>query len=182
MAAVGGLASNTKLNILPISIESLGPVAQWIRHRPTEPGIAGSRPARVIFARCLLMPSQVTQAARHLTRKGCDMGAESIPRSTFRVGGSRRKSNASAGNRARVTSMATMYSATRPLMLLALATSPAEISWTFQFFANSWPLHAARHGLASLLSTLCSVRSFLAGSAHHMWVAATVTWLLGLVV
>ena len=28
-----------------------GPVAQWIRHRPTEPGIAGSSPAGVIFAR-----------------------------------------------------------------------------------------------------------------------------------
>ena len=27
-----------------------GPVAQWIRHRPTEPGIAGSSPAGVIFA------------------------------------------------------------------------------------------------------------------------------------
>ena len=26
-----------------------GPVAQWIRHRPTEPGIAGSSPAGVIF-------------------------------------------------------------------------------------------------------------------------------------
>ena len=26
----------------------LGPVAQWIRHRPTEPGIAGSSPAGVI--------------------------------------------------------------------------------------------------------------------------------------
>ena len=28
--------------------EACGPVAQWIRHRPTEPGIAGSRPAGVI--------------------------------------------------------------------------------------------------------------------------------------
>ena len=26
-----------------------GPVAQWIRHRPTQPGIAGSSPAGVIF-------------------------------------------------------------------------------------------------------------------------------------
>ena len=26
-----------------------GPVAQWIRHRPTEPGIAGSSPAGVMF-------------------------------------------------------------------------------------------------------------------------------------
>ena len=28
---------------------SIGPVAQWIRHRPTEPGIAGSSPAGVIL-------------------------------------------------------------------------------------------------------------------------------------
>ena len=27
----------------------IGPVDQWIRHRPTEPGIAGSSPAGVIF-------------------------------------------------------------------------------------------------------------------------------------
>ena len=26
-----------------------GPVAQWIRHRPTEPGIAGSSPAGFIY-------------------------------------------------------------------------------------------------------------------------------------
>ena len=30
-----------------------GPVAQWIRHRPTEPGIAGSSPAGVILDRSL---------------------------------------------------------------------------------------------------------------------------------
>ena len=34
------------LNISPLLI---GPVAQWIRHRPTEPGIAGSSPAGVIL-------------------------------------------------------------------------------------------------------------------------------------
>ena len=28
--------------------EAIGPVAQWIRHRPTELGIAGSSPAGVI--------------------------------------------------------------------------------------------------------------------------------------
>jgi hypothetical protein len=28
--------------------QTIGPVAQWIRHRPTEPGIAGSSPAGVI--------------------------------------------------------------------------------------------------------------------------------------
>ena len=35
-----------------------GPVAQWIRHRPTEPGIAGSSPAGVIFAFGNCRPSQ----------------------------------------------------------------------------------------------------------------------------
>ena len=29
--------------------QASGPVAQWIRHRPTEPGIAGSSPAGVIL-------------------------------------------------------------------------------------------------------------------------------------
>ena len=29
---------------------STGPVAQWIRHRPTEPGIAGSNPAGVVVS------------------------------------------------------------------------------------------------------------------------------------
>ena len=39
-------------NIEFLHIEAIhGPVAQWIRHRPTEPGIAGSSPARVIFIR-----------------------------------------------------------------------------------------------------------------------------------
>ena len=33
-----------------------GPVAQWIRHRPTEPGIAGSSPVGVIQC-CLHVPS-----------------------------------------------------------------------------------------------------------------------------
>ena len=38
-----------------------GPVAQWIRHRPTEPGIAGSSPAGVICAsRCLPNPPRPT--------------------------------------------------------------------------------------------------------------------------
>ena len=31
------------------TVISEGLVAQWIRHRPTEPGIAGSSPAKVIF-------------------------------------------------------------------------------------------------------------------------------------
>ena len=32
------------------AFRSTGPVAQWIRHRPTEPGIAGSSPAGVILS------------------------------------------------------------------------------------------------------------------------------------
>ena len=31
-----------------LNSDAAGPVAQWIRHRPTEPGIAGSSPAGVI--------------------------------------------------------------------------------------------------------------------------------------
>ena len=40
-----------------------GPVAQWIRHRPSEPGIAGSSPARVIWVSISsLSPFQIAQA------------------------------------------------------------------------------------------------------------------------
>ena len=46
-----------------------GPVAQWIRHRPTEPGIAGSSPAGVIllrssttFMRAAGRPDQLSQS------------------------------------------------------------------------------------------------------------------------
>ena len=39
-----------RLVILLPARSSHGPVAQWIRHRPTEPGIAGSSPAGVIAA------------------------------------------------------------------------------------------------------------------------------------
>ena len=38
-----------RADALRIGGRTTGPVAQWIRHRPTEPGIAGSSPARVIF-------------------------------------------------------------------------------------------------------------------------------------
>ena len=40
---------------------------------------------------------------------------------------SKQAKNASAGNRTRVTSMATMYSTTRPLMLMLAATSSSNI-------------------------------------------------------
>ena len=44
--------SNNRLEQLPHCTlnHASGPVAQWIRHRPTEPGIAGSSPAGVIFS------------------------------------------------------------------------------------------------------------------------------------
>ena len=41
-------ASNSSTSL----IIARGPVAQWIRHRPTEPGIAGSSPAGVIPTGC----------------------------------------------------------------------------------------------------------------------------------
>ena len=39
---------------------SIGPVAQWIRHRPTEPGIAGWSPAGVMF-----IPPTMQRERRH---------------------------------------------------------------------------------------------------------------------
>ena len=39
-----------------------GPVAQWIRHRPTEPGIAGSSPAGVIV---VLRGAAIVSCERH---------------------------------------------------------------------------------------------------------------------
>jgi hypothetical protein len=45
----------------------LGPVAQWIRHRPTEPGIAGSSPAGVIWVRAAACKS--ARGARRATRR-----------------------------------------------------------------------------------------------------------------
>ena len=41
-----------------------GPVAQWIGHRPTEPGIAGSKPAGVIL---------LSNSDRDLGRRNCTM-------------------------------------------------------------------------------------------------------------
>ena len=38
-----------KDNRFQLSAKFYGPVAQWIRHRPTEPGIAGSSPAGFIY-------------------------------------------------------------------------------------------------------------------------------------
>ena len=40
------------LRCLLFVVDAIGPVAQWIRHRPTEPGIAGSSPAGVIDIGC----------------------------------------------------------------------------------------------------------------------------------
>ena len=112
-------------------------MAQWIRHRPTEPGIAGSSPAEVICAPPMLaLFSSLIPAATPLLlvpsncprpwspRLVCSklLGFAAVSAKTCRAS----LSNiiyASAGNRARATSMATMYSTTRPLMLLMLAKS-----------------------------------------------------------
>jgi hypothetical protein len=46
-----------------------GPVARWIRHRPTEPGIAGLSPARVILLVAIVgrhaAPSRLHQSLHH---------------------------------------------------------------------------------------------------------------------
>lgn len=48
-----GATQNTKpLHICMCAWHLHGPVAQWIRHRPTEPGIAGSSPAGFICNIC----------------------------------------------------------------------------------------------------------------------------------
>lgn len=44
-----------------------GPVAQWIRHRPTEPGIAGSSPAGVIYV--LILKNSDTTKFNHRPEK-----------------------------------------------------------------------------------------------------------------
>ena len=44
----------------------IGPVAQWIRHRPTEPVIAGSSPAGVMFIHDVLcVEVQCANMQRH---------------------------------------------------------------------------------------------------------------------
>ena len=59
-----------------------GPVAQWIRHRPTEPGIAGSSPAGVIYySTNLPQPVKSKQEGRtskrtkrgQITRSACEL-------------------------------------------------------------------------------------------------------------
>jgi hypothetical protein len=47
-------------------IHASGPVAQWIRHRPTEPGIAGSSPAGVIFA-AAVNEKEIAELKRNLS-------------------------------------------------------------------------------------------------------------------
>ena len=44
------------------NLHATGPVAQWIRHRPTEPGIAGSSPAGVIFSAAAHTEPQAARA------------------------------------------------------------------------------------------------------------------------
>ena len=48
-AAFSVACSMGAASIVHSSRITTGPVAQWIRHRPTEPGIAGSSPAGVIL-------------------------------------------------------------------------------------------------------------------------------------
>ena len=60
-------------NLLSI-FEITGPVAQWIRHRPTEPGIAGSSPVGVI---CCCAHITVASKVRfsdsfHTSRRGLE--------------------------------------------------------------------------------------------------------------
>ena len=54
-----------------------GPVAQWIRHRPTEPGIVGSSPTRII-----LVFQSVTVEKRHVpqcrNKKNCVLLQRSV--------------------------------------------------------------------------------------------------------
>ena len=50
---------------------SSGPVAQWIRHRPTEPGIVGSSPTRIKDARGA---SWIRRAAAVGREEVCRMG------------------------------------------------------------------------------------------------------------
>ena len=48
----------------------IGPVAQWIRHRPTEPGLAGSSPAGVIWrsGRCYWLDESIGLRAFRTTQ------------------------------------------------------------------------------------------------------------------
>ena len=119
-----------------------GPVAQWIRHRPTEPGIAGSSPARVICTtrrpagvicttrRLRNRPPQ-TQTKRHrgdsnpCGQSPMDFESISLAARThchLSCNDSKQvkntEENASARNRARVASIAAIYSTTRPLILI----------------------------------------------------------------
>ena len=64
----GGGSSLNKFGIW--LIKSQGPVAQWIRHRPTEPGIAGSSPAGVIVECYVLTYKWHVRAQAH-TNKRC---------------------------------------------------------------------------------------------------------------
>ena len=44
-----------------------GPVAQWIRHRPTEPGIAGSSPGGVILTHASIDRAAIAQVGERST-------------------------------------------------------------------------------------------------------------------
>ena len=48
LAGAVACAAGFGIGHLQVSVFQMAPVAQWIRHWPTEPGIAGSSPAGVI--------------------------------------------------------------------------------------------------------------------------------------
>ena len=62
----------------------MGPVAQWIRHRPTEPGIAGLSPAGVI-EKCMPQRTQLvgTATSGFLLYEVATMRAERFELPTF---------------------------------------------------------------------------------------------------
>lgn len=53
MVDMGEMVEMVEIEKMESSRFRTGPVAQWIRHRPTEPGIAGLSPAGVILSQVL---------------------------------------------------------------------------------------------------------------------------------
>ena len=83
-----GIAKSRRLNNNLFRFAS-GPVAQWIRHRPTEPEIAGSSPAGAI---CAMRGCQIPALAEgHMRHRG-----DSNPRGETPIGLAGRRLNHSA--------------------------------------------------------------------------------------
>ena len=99
--------------------------------------------------------------------------------------------NASAGNRTRVTSMATMYSTTRPLMLMPAAKFNShkinprfgKVIWTYislLCFRSSWSMaHVCQASSGMLAPSLARTRPVCAGQhmflSSRCWIPAS-TW------